>query len=116
MDDAGGAADTRLVDLGRVIQEHLEERHLTKKQLADELGVDPSRVSRLVSGQDRAVTLERICRIEDVLDLRRGQILVEAGYVADVTTVEEAIEMERLPRRVKDVLLGAVDRAREGRV
>lgn len=90
----------------------------TQASLAAQVGLDGGRLSRILSGKvdPGSITLELIVALEDALELRRGALLIAAGYVEGVTTAEEAIEMEPgLSRDTRDALIGALRNVRRGR-
>ena len=61
-------------DLASVIREHMYEQGLSQKELAQKLGVSPSRVSEYLSGK-KSPTLPIARRIHDVLHIDAGIIL-----------------------------------------
>lgn len=93
MDGRTKEADTRLVRLGQAILDALGDR--TQTWLANELGIDGSVVSRLVSGQITEVTVQRIYELETALKVSRGTLLRAAGYIEDKTTVLDAIVADK---------------------
>lgn len=54
----------------------------TNTWLAGRIGVSVGSVTRMLQGEI-ALGLERVGQIEDALKLPRGQLLVDAGFVAD---------------------------------
>lgn len=61
--------------LARVIADILKQRGLTQTQAAELLGIDQPKVSRLVRGQFREFSLERLIQFLGALD-RRVEIVV----------------------------------------
>ena len=70
--DAHFAID--IPDLASVMREHMFELGLTQKELAQKLGVSPSRVSEYLNGK-KDPTLPIARRIHDVLHIDAGIIL-----------------------------------------
>lgn len=110
-DRSRGAADTRLVDLGEAIKSALGGR--TRQSLADEIGIDPSAVTRMIAGQMKEVTLERVVQIEDALGLTRGALLRAAGYVDEIVTPEDALDADiALSPEFREVIKTTIGAAR----
>jgi HTH-type transcriptional regulator/antitoxin HigA len=61
-------------DLASVIREHMHEQNLSQKELAEKLGVSPSRVSEYLNGKAEP-TLSVARRIHTVLHIDAGIIL-----------------------------------------
>ena len=61
-------------DLASVIREHMHEQNLSQKELAQKLGVSPSRVSEYLNGKSEP-TLSIARRIHAVLHIDAGIIL-----------------------------------------
>lgn len=61
-------------DLASVIREHMHEQNLSQKELAQKLGVSPSRVSEYLNGKSEP-TLSVARRIHAVLHIDAGIIL-----------------------------------------
>ena len=61
-------------DLASVIREHMHEQNLSQKELAQKLGVSPSRVSEYLNGKSEP-TLSVARRIHSVLHIDAGIIL-----------------------------------------
>lgn len=61
--------------------------------VAREIGVNPSTVTRWVQGSYMP-TFDDLASIERLADRPRGWILHAAGYIEDVRTVPEAIDMD----------------------
>lgn len=118
LDGASSDTNTQGVALGEAIALALASRpdpaQRTEKWLAERIGLDASGVNRMIKGRLAAVTLERVRKIEEVLELRPGTLLIAAGYVEGIQTVEDALEADgTLPRSTKDVLRAALDAARK---
>lgn len=94
VDDDAGPPHSDLVTLGQAIKDVLREQGLNQAELARRLGMDDGHVTRLVKGQIKGVALDFVRRIEDVLDLHRGELLRRAGYVEDLVSVRDAIAMD----------------------
>lgn len=61
-------------DLASVIREHMHQQNLSQKELAEKLGVSPSRVSEYLNGKAEP-TLSVARRIHTVLHIDAGIIL-----------------------------------------
>ncbi|MBQ5935877.1 MAG: helix-turn-helix domain-containing protein [Bacteroidales bacterium] len=61
-------------DLASVIRERMSEQGLTQKELADQIGVSPSRISEYLNGKTEP-TLPIARRIHNVLHIDAGIIL-----------------------------------------
>jgi transcriptional regulator with XRE-family HTH domain len=86
------------------------EGRLKQEELSDRTGIPQQTISRLASGSS-SPKLRHLVAIEEACDRPRGWILIQAGYIAEVRTVEEAIavapELEDGERRIlMDVYLG----------
>lgn len=80
---------------------------LTQEQLGERAGVGQPAVSRWERG-DGAPTVVQIAAIEDAAGRGRGFVLRAAGYVDEVTTVEEAIAADpNLDDLARQILLSA---------
>lgn len=84
----------------------------TQRAVAQAIGVNDSTVTRWIQGVIEP-TLDDIAAVERLTNRPRGWILHAAGYVANVTSVLEAIEMDsRLDgpsrRALADAYRGAV--------
>jgi transcriptional regulator with XRE-family HTH domain len=66
---------------------------LTQDQLAEATGIPQSTISRLARG-DTEPRLDVLKRIEEACGRPAGWIVIQAGYVADVKTVPEAIAVD----------------------
>lgn len=89
--DAMGApanADERLVDyqmdLCELVYDRMQELGMSKTELAKQLGVSPSRVTRILSG-DANVTLRTVAELDAALGL---DIRIESGAQPHQATVE----------------------------
>ena len=79
----------------------------TQRAVAQHIGVHDSTVTRWINGAIEP-TLQDLAAIEEVAGRPRGFIIRAAGYVDDVTTVVEAIEMDPgLTISARDALLNA---------
>lgn len=98
--------------LGDAIKAELGAR--PQRWLAEQLGTEPSTVTRIIKGQMREVSVERIREIEDVLGVQRGAILRRAGYVAETASPEAALAADlTIPPQVRAVLSNAITDARK---
>lgn len=86
-------ADSPLVLLGQAIKDSLGGR--TQAWLAAELDLDASVVSRMIAGEIKDLTVDRVAEIEAILDCTPGTLLRAAGYVADTVNVLDAITADR---------------------
>lgn len=101
-----------LVRLGDAIKKELGSR--PQRWLAEQLGTEPSTVTRIIKGQMREVSVERVREIEDVLGVQRGAILRRAGYVAETTSPEAALAADlSIPPQMRAVLSNAITDARK---
>lgn len=90
------------------------EGRLKQDELAKRTGIPQQTISRLALG-DSAPKLRHLPAIEEACGRPRGWILIQAGYVNDVVTVEQAIdiapELNDTQRNVlKDVYFGILKR------
>jgi transcriptional regulator with XRE-family HTH domain len=84
---------------------------LSQRRLAGILDVNPSTVSRWIAGE-YLPTLDDIAAVEQACNRPLGWILHLAGYVEDVTTVEQAVAMDsRLTDSARQALLDAYEGA-----
>ena len=112
VDSPKAQVDGGLVRLGDAIREELSGR--PQRWLAEQLGVDPSAVTRIVKGQMQDVSVERVREIEDVLGVPRGAILRRAGYVDDATSPEAALAADlSIPPQLRALLGRAITDARQ---
>jgi tetratricopeptide (TPR) repeat protein len=68
-----------------------EARGVTQNQLAEALGVDQTMCSRWESNPNWNPRIDEIAAIDDALGQPRGSLLKAAGYIADITTTEQAV-------------------------
>jgi transcriptional regulator with XRE-family HTH domain len=88
----------------RAIRAQLDESDLSMQDLADRLRVSKSMVQRWTTTREPA--LEMIVAIEDALDLVRGELLRDAGYVSDLVSVRRAVlDDPKLDDRARRTLL-----------
>lgn len=78
----------------REIRKQKENNGLTQKKLAQEMGVSPQYINKIVKGQEN-LTLETISKIEDVLGIR----LIEVPEMEAVISVKASDEKENLAVR-----------------
>lgn len=88
MDGRQPKADARLVKLGEAIKDALGNQ--SQASLASSIGVQPARLSRILSGQVEDVSINFVVAVEDALRLGRGDLLRAAGYVDDAVTLSAA--------------------------
>lgn len=74
------------------VKRALGDRGMTPSEAARRLGYSQPALSNWVNGKSRPGN-EDLQRLEDVLGYPHGYILKLAGFVADVTTIEEAVAM-----------------------
>lgn len=92
-----------------VIRGELAAQGRKPRWLAGELGLDPSLISRTLSG-GIGLPLDRLVAIEHALGKRRGFLLRAAGLVEDSQTVRESIETDpALSDVYRPVVLAAYD-------
>lgn len=72
--------------------------------LADAIGTDQGTVSKWENGKQRP-SFEDVSAIEDACGRRRGWIYIHAGLVEDVTSIEDAIAVDK---RLSDAQRAAV--------
>lgn len=83
-----------LARLGPTIRQARQDARLTQVQLAGALGVEQTRLSRWELSKSTPGLLD-VVRIEDALELRRGDLLIRAGLVElPVLDAERAIEAD----------------------
>lgn len=80
-----------LEELGAAIKRELGSR--TQTWLAERLGDDTGSVSRLVRGMLPELTVEKVRVIEEALELPRGFLLREGGYVDEQRVTVEWVVM-----------------------
>ena len=78
----------------REIRKQKENNGLTQKKLAQEMGVSPQYINKIVKGQEN-LTLETISKIEGVLGIR----LIEVPEMEAVISVKASDEKENLAVR-----------------
>lgn len=109
-------ARTRLGDaLGRI----LDRVGVKQAELARRTGIPAGRISQWVSG-DKLILYPEIEQVEDALEVARGSILAEAGYVEPAASVMRGIaedpDLEPFDRQyLVDVYDAARRRGREAR-
>lgn len=86
------APTTNTPTICKAIGRAIEERNIRKKELALALGWDPSTVTRLLDG--REPDLEVIGRIEKLLGMTKGRLLIDAGLVDVPNRVENMIDQD----------------------
>lgn len=101
----------RAIHLGAAVR--AARGRMTQGELAAALGVDQPTISKW-ERDDIRPSLEQLRAIEETTGRRRGFILIAAGVVEDVTSVEDAIEAHPdLSEEARRVLLRAFDGALE---
>lgn len=93
VDKAKSRGDSGLVSLGQAIKDSLGGR--SQAWLAEQIDIDPSVVSRIISGQIADLTVERVVEIEEALELTPGTLFRAGGYISDEVTVLGAIAADR---------------------
>lgn len=63
---------------------------MSQTALAERLGIDQTGVGQIERGE-RAIAIERLLLIEDVLNADRGAILLDAGVLPAAGSVEAAV-------------------------
>lgn len=94
--------------LGQAISDALGGR--TQAWLAAEIGMDAGHVNKIIKGAIPGLTLAMVVRLEDALELDRGDLLRAGGYVTAIA-VRDAIaadpvltgEQKRTLRNVYDL-------------
>ena len=66
------------------IKEALNKRNITQIQLADEIGIEPNYLSRILTGNQR-ITLSKLVAIANVLDVPISELLAENLTTTDIT-------------------------------
>lgn len=113
VDKRKSPADSGLVLIGAAIKDALGDR--SQAWLGEQLDLDPSVVSRIISGRIAELTVDRVAEIEQVLGVTAGTLLRAGGYVADQVTVADAItadatlnpEQKRTLRNVYDLAISS---------
>lgn len=79
--------------IGVALDRALELTGLSQRTLAERIGVKQPTISKWTRGESEP-SLDTIADIEEALGLRRGYLLVDAGYVdGDLRSVEAAIDL-----------------------
>ena len=83
--------------LAGAIRDSMTSQGMTARQLADGLGVSESTISRLINGETRDLTVDRVLEIERALgEPQRGVLFRRARLVDDELTVRQRIEADPL--------------------
>lgn len=81
--------------IGAAITETRKRAGISQGALGDRVGVAQTTISRWERGAaEGTLTLDDLVRVEDALELPRGWLLVAGGYVPDVVTADEAINVD----------------------
>lgn len=106
VDRMDGSANSGAVFLlGEAVKETLADRRRSQRWLAEALGMDDGNLSRILKGTG-VVTLDLVRRVEDLLELDKGDLLRRGGYVSESVTSEQAIATDtRLSDRARRALL-----------
>lgn len=114
--EAGPTSVSAMV-LHEAIREAFAGKGLTQVQLAQRMGVDQTTVSRLANGkwgEAGGPAPDVLAKIEDAAGRPRGWILVRAGYLSEVLSVREAVEMDpRLSDDARRMILTLYDAVAE---
>lgn len=73
---------------GQWLDLQLQERHITQSEFASMIGVYPSQISRIISGQ-RNPTNEMLIKMADALRIPREEIFQVAGLIPLATEAEK---------------------------
>ena len=98
----------RTVRLGSAIRR--ARGTMTQTDLAQALGLDQPKISKWERDKDRP-SLEDIQAIEDATGARRGFILISAGCVEEVLTVEDALAVSPISDGDRELVLAAYEHA-----
>lgn len=102
----------RTINLGKAIR--TARGTMTQGDLAQALGTDQPVISKWERGERRP-SLEELHAIEQATGRRRGFILITAGCVDDVVTVNDAIDVAPIKDHAKTYLKSMYEQAlREG--
>lgn len=89
--------------IAQAIRTCYESRGFGQDELAARSGIPQQTISRLAKGESKP-KFWHLAAIEEACDRPRGWVLIQAGIVAGVTTVAEAIavapELDDVQRRV----------------
>lgn len=86
--------DRKVPPICAAIRRERDGANLTQAGLGERLGVQQGQVGKWET--EREPSLDTIRAIEDVLGLRRGQLLRDAGYVIELRTTADAISSDPL--------------------
>ena len=94
------------------IKEALNKRHITQIQLADEIGIEPNYLSRILTGNQR-ITLSKLVAIANVLDVPISELLAENLTTTDISAdcvligcnEEEKKIIIEMSKSLKDILI-----------
>lgn len=112
VDKTAEQAERGVVLIGGAILDALGPR--TQAWLAREVGIDAGHLNKIISGKVPGLSLEMVMRIEDALELDRGDLLraggfVSAGRVRDAIAADKGLtaEQKRTLRSVYDLAVSS---------
>src|SRR5215207_7177195 len=73
--------------IGAAISRMLDARGISRRQLAGQLGVDPTTVGRILSGRS-PLDVDQLDRIAGILSVSPRTLLAEAGYIDDAGLID----------------------------
>lgn len=89
-------ARTLLFDIGKEVEKALKKKKMTRKALAEELGVSPAAITQFLNRKPN-VSIERLVRIVDALDLK---VEVKLKQKVSRRTETESKSKARVPERI----------------
>lgn len=113
VDTYGVTAQDAPVSLGQAIRELRGQ--LTQVELAARVKTDQGTVSRWEHGNLKP-ELDDLKAIEEAVGAPHGTIVRRCGYVAELVTVEDALQADpTIPRDQLHLIFAAIEAARKGR-